>query len=171
MKKFLFLILNIFFTISIFGQKSSSQELLLTKEFMGEERKVLVSRNMNLNILDFKKFWPIYDEYEKEREVLVNKKLTIVRKYISERKTMTDIELDLIQNQNFSVDKKIADLREKTYLKIKERLGTTPATKFIQIDLQIATYIAFELQKLIPLEGVISKEERENKESIERVIQ
>lgn len=51
---------------------------------------------------------------------------------------------------------------------MKERFGTTPAVRFIQIDNQISTYLSFELQKLIPLEGVISKEEREKLEEQER---
>lgn len=172
MKKFSLSLFIIFMACAVYSQKKSiSPELLMTKEFMGEERRTLVSRNMKLNILEFKKFWPIYDDYENEREILVNKKLAIAQKYIGERKKMTDIELDLLQNQSFSLDKKLAELKEKTYLKIKERLGTTPATKFIQIDNQISNYIAFELFKSIPLEGVISKEEREKLEAEERAKQ
>lgn len=168
MKRLLFQLLVLIISTNSVCQKSISPELQATKEYLGEERRNLFSRNMKLNILDLKRFWPIYDSYEKEREVLVTKQLTLVHKYIDEHKTMTDIELDLIQNQMFSINRKIDELREKYYLKIKERFGTTPAVRFAQIDNQISTYISFELQKLTPLEGVISKEEREKIKEQER---
>lgn len=168
MKRALLQLFILLISICSFSQKSISPELQATKEYLGEERRSLFSRNMKLNILDLKRFWPIYDSYEKEREVIAIKQLNLTRKYIDEHKTMTDIELDLIQNQMFSLEKKSDELQEKYYIKMKERFGTTPAVRFIQIDNQISTHLSFELQKLIPLEGVTSKEEREKLEEQER---
>lgn len=151
-----------------FSQKKGSQELDLMKIYMGNDRKTLVSQNINLNILQLRKFWPIFDWYEKERESLIDKKLTITQKYLANPDRISDIEVDLIYTQIVSLNKKLDEVREKAYEKLKAELGIGVAMRFIQVDNYINYYLSLELLKKRPFNGITSKEEREKLEEEQR---
>ncbi len=159
-----------FLTIGLasYSQKKGSQELELMKLHMGNDRKTLVSQNINLNILQLRKFWPIFDWYEKERESLIEKKITITQKYLTNPDRISDIELDLIYTQTVSLNKKLDEVREKAYEKLKVELGVGVAMRFIQIDNYINYYLSLDLLKARPFNGITSKEEREKLEEEQR---
>lgn len=168
MKNLVFILLVLVSISTAFAQKKCTKEVALTKELLGSDRRNLVSQNIHLNVLQLRKFWPNYDWYETEREGIVEKKLTLIEKYLDDTNQISDIELDLIHTQSTSLDKKLGDVRDKMYEKLKSDLGAEVAMRFLQIDTQISNLLAIQLLDKKPLVGVLTKEEREQVEAEKR---
>lgn len=146
------------------AQKKMNLEQTLTQEYLGVERRVLFAQNINLNILQLKVFWPIFELYEKEKEPIVEKRLTILQKYVAEESTMAEMEMDLIQAQSVSLILKISALQDKYYKIIKDKLGIPAAMRFMKIDNQLSATLLAKIYDKTPLNGAITKEEKEKLE-------
>ena len=153
--------LCLFLSITANGApKKASRENELIKEFMGADKKFLVTQNMDLNIIDQRLFMPIYEKYEKERADLIDKRIALLEKFIANATETSDAELDLIHSQSQSVAKKLMETQGIVFENIRQVLGMNAAMRFIKIDDHITHSITLNIFNKIPLKGATTKEER-----------
>ena len=83
-----------------------------------------------------------------------------LQKYLSNPYRISDIEVDLIHNQIVSINKKLNELQERMYDKLKEELGVGVAMRFFQIETSMDQMLCLELAKKNALKGIITQEEQ-----------
>jgi len=115
------------------------------------DKRGLVERNMQLTPEEAKKFWPIYDEYQKELDKIVQKSNRAVLDYVNAESSMTDDNAKRIAKEVLQADADEQRLRDRTAKKVMAALPAKKAVRFLQIENKLRTLNRYDLAERIPL--------------------
>jgi hypothetical protein len=96
-------------------------------------------------------FWPIYKEYETERQALVDRRFKVIFDFSQTIDAMTDEIAADLADRSFAIERARTDLKEKYFRILSEKLGTRMAARFIQAEGQLEALVNFRLASEIPL--------------------
>ncbi len=107
-------------TLTANGQEKRSgfQEAM---ERMQAERVSFLTDKLDLTVDEAQKFWPIYNEYQKQREELIRGRREKMQKDGSFNEA-TDQDLDMMLNDLLDQEIKLSQLKKDFFLKIREVL-------------------------------------------------
>lgn len=123
---------------------------LLRRDLRAEKRDI-VSRNMQLTPSESEQFWPIYQEYEAELQLIWNKRIALIAEYASLYPDVTDAQADALIEESLTLDDDIAKLRKAYYRKFKKELSGKTVARFIQLDRRINSLLELQVANSIPL--------------------
>ena len=129
----------------------TNMQILLDK--VKADKKLVVAANMDLSEAEAKGFWPIYEAYQKDLQLVNDRlgKMIVAYADAYNKNTLTDAQAMLLANEALSVDHDELTLR-KTYA--AKLVGVIPAKKvarYLQIENKIRAAIRYDLAKGIPL--------------------
>ena len=130
------------------------------KEFQqawGKDKKEVTRLVMGLSAADSAKFWPIYDEYETQRQKLGKDRILILDDYLTNYTVLTNSKADDIVNKIFKNDQALAQLQQQYYGKMKAALSPMTAAKFLHVENYIQTTIKSGLLEKLPVIGDLEK--------------
>ena len=151
MKKLLSIAIILFASSTMVFAQVQQEEIDYYQSIFGMEKKVVVANFLELGENDA--FWPIYDEYEKARKKMGQKRLETLIGYAENYDDLTDEKTDELVKQNISLRKRTNDLITKYYKKVKKTSGSKVAAQFYQIENYFITAIRSELYLSVPLIG------------------
>jgi len=110
---------------------------------------------MDLNDAEGKKFWPLYDAYQKEL-ALINQRLGKTIKayadaYNQGRGTISNEAAKKLLNEALAVEEAEVKLKRTYADKIGKMLPATKTARYIQLENKIRAVIKMELAQDIPL--------------------
>ena len=135
------------------AQEMSDANMEILKQKLKADKKLLVAGNMELSDADAKKFWPIYDAYQKDLEQ-VNQKLAQTIKDYAEafnKGSIPDNTAKKLLNDALSVEEQETKLKRSYAEKLEKVLPFNKVARYIQIENKIRTLIKMELAQQIPL--------------------
>jgi len=153
MKK-LFSIAILLFAVSttVFSQVEIQQEEIdYYQSIFGMEKKIVVANFLQLEEKDA--FWAIYDEYEKERKVLGQKRLDIIIEYAEHYESLSDEKTDELIKQSIAFKKDVNNVIAKYYKNVKKVSGSKTAAQFYQIENYFVNAVGTEMYTAVPLIG------------------
>ena len=115
------------------------------------DRRGLVERNMQLTPDEAKKFWPVYDAYQKDLDKIIQRQNRALLDYISAESNMTDANAKRIASDYVAADLDEMKLREKTLKKLSSSLPPKKAVRFLQIENKIRTLQRYDIAEQMPL--------------------
>ena len=115
------------------------------------DRRGLVERNMQLTPDEAKKFWPVYDAYQKDLDRIIQRQNRALLDYINAESSMTDANAQRIAKDYVAADLDEMKLREKTHKKLAGILPPKKAVRFLQIENKIRTLQRFDIAEQMPL--------------------
>ena len=115
------------------------------------DKRALIEKNMQLSADEAKKFWPIYDEYQRDLDRIVQKQNRAVLDYVNGESSMTDANARRIAKDVISADGEEQKLRERTAKKLVAALPAKKAVRFIQIENKLRALNRYDLAERIPL--------------------
>ena len=115
------------------------------------DRRGLVDRNMQLTPDEAKKFWPVYDAYQKDLDRIIQRQNRALLDYINAESSMTDANAQRIAKDYVAADLDEMKLREKTLKKLGSALPPKKAVRFLQIENKIRTLQRFDIAEQMPL--------------------
>ena len=106
---------------------------------------------MKLTSSEAEKFWPVYEQYQKELNKIADQKLALVEKYAKNYDTMTDeLALELLDN-HMSIEAQRLALQSVFVPKFKKVLPPIKVTRYYQCENKVAAIINYDLAAQIPL--------------------
>ena len=111
------------------------------------------TRKMNLTTAEAEKFWPVYNEYQKQKNIIQLDKISIIREFNQTESTLNDNQLSNMG------DKLIADVTQESALaitlhkKLKEVLPPAKVIRFYQAENQYKAQLLEELQSVKQQQG------------------
>ena len=132
-----------------FAQQTEDSATLLAK--VQADKKAIVQKSMNLTPAEAKKFWPLYDKFQKELEVPQREYTLAVRDYVAAEKSMTDANALRLARVVLAAGVTEAKVREKHFKEISKVLPGVKAARYVQIEGKIQAVQRFETAKVIPL--------------------
>ena len=135
------------------GSSSTNMEIL--KEKLKADKKLLIASNMQLNDAEAKKFWPLYEDYQKELQQINDRLVKTIKSYAEaynqgQGMIKEDVAKRLLQ-EALSVDEAEVKLRRTYSEKIGKVLPATKTARYIQMENKIRALLRFELAREIPL--------------------
>ena len=135
------------------AQESSETNMEILKQKLKADKKLIVAGNMDLSEADAKKFWPVYDAYQKDLEQ-VNQKLGQTIKEYAEafnKGPVQDNTAKKLLNEVLSLDEQETKLKRTYADKLEKVLPYSKVARYIQIENKIRALIKMELTQQIPL--------------------
>ena len=114
-------------------------------------RADIMAKNMTLTAEQAAKFWPVFEAYQKEQNVIIDDQLKDIQKYVASYETIDDAGALSLIKAHFKRDAKMNALRQKWLGEFQKVLPTTLAVRAMQIDRRLSLAAQMEVVSRIPL--------------------
>jgi Spy/CpxP family protein refolding chaperone len=115
------------------------------------KRADIMAKGLTLTSEQAAKFWPLFEQFQKEQDVVVNEQIEATDQYAKNFEHLNDENALAYVNSLLSRDKKMYDLRVKWLAKFKTVLPATMAARAIQLDRRLGNVTQVQLSQRIPL--------------------
>ena len=121
------------------------------RESVLANKKLVIAENMKLTSSEAEKFWPVYEQYQKELGKIADQKLALIEKYAKNYNAMTDKLAVELLDYHMSIEAQRLALQSVFIPKFKQVLPPIKVTRYFQCENKIAAIVNFELAAKIPL--------------------
>ena len=115
------------------------------------DKRSVVEKNMQLTPDEAKKFWPIYDAYQKDLEKIQQKQTRAILDFINTESSMTDANAKRIAREVMSADGDEQKLKERTARKLADALPAKKAVRFLQVENKIRLIQRYDIAEQMKL--------------------
>jgi hypothetical protein len=138
----------------LFAVKTYAQdEIAVVQKEWGKSKKELVQAAMNLSESESSKFWPLYNNYEKERQKLGRDRILLLTDFSDHFENLKSAKADELMTKIFKNELALTNLQQRYYISVKNKIGALQAAKFIQVENYINTAIRSAIQEELPFIG------------------
>lgn len=131
--------------------KNTAEALVKFREAMQAERSDIMAKGLSLSADQAAKFWPLYEQYQKEQNVIIDAQIDAVKKYAEHYDTLTDTDSVAFVKALLDRDAKMEALRSKWLPKFQTVVPGGTAARAIQLDRRISQVAQAQLSSQIPL--------------------
>ncbi|WP_455241417.1 hypothetical protein [Petrachloros mirabilis] len=135
------------------GSGDSNMEILMQK--VKADKKLLIATNMGLSEAEGKKFWPLYDAYQKELGALNQRLGKTIQEYADAynagKGTISEDTAKKLLSEALSVEEAEVKLKRTYADKIGKVVPATKTARYIQMENKIRAIVKMELAQQIPL--------------------
>jgi hypothetical protein len=117
---------------------------------MQADKATIVATGMNLSDKDGAAFWPIYRQYEHERSMVDDGRVTVIREYTTKYPTLTDADAKAMAQRMFDYDSRIAALKKRYFKKFNKVVPALTVTKFFQLEHRIDLLMDMKVESALP---------------------
>lgn len=139
----------------VFADSKTSGEanMKILRDKIKADKKLVVAANMALTDAEAKKFWPIYDGYQKTLAGLNKRLAKVIVEYAEadEKGAVTDALAKKLIDEAIKIDQDIAKARASVAKKLSPVLPGRKLARYMQIESKIRAAINYELAAGIPL--------------------
>jgi hypothetical protein len=131
--------------------EAANMEILRQK--IKSDKKLIVSENMDLTDAEAKKFWPIYDAYQKDLGKINQRIADLVSSYITayDKGPLSNDASKKLVSQNLEIEQSEMDLKRSYLAKLDKALPPYKVARYAQIENKIRALVKYELAVEIPL--------------------
>ena len=132
---------------------SASSNMQILADKIKADKKLVVANNMKLSDADGKKFWPLYDGYQKELEAINKRTGQIILDYANayNKNAVTDDVAKKLMPEMLAVEESLVKLRRTYADRISKELSPTVAARYLQIENKIRAVLNYAMADGIPL--------------------
>ena len=132
---------------------AANAEMEILRQKLKSDKKLIVSENMALTDDEAKKFWPIYDAYQKDLAKINQRIADLVVKYANESKQgpISDELSKKLVADSLDIEKSETDLKRTYVGKLSGAIPPYKVARYAQIENKIRALVKYELAVEIPL--------------------
>ena len=133
--------------------QDKSTNLEVTDEKLKADKKLIVAKYMELTESEAKKFWPVYEEYQKNLQKLNERLQSLLQNYATEYQSnsLTDDKAKKLLDEWIALDKDEASHRKTYAAKVLKVLPAKKAARYLQIENEARVLVKYDLAKTVPL--------------------
>lgn len=133
------------------SEDKPTSNMEIFRESVLANKKLVIAENMKLTSSEAKKFWPVYEQYQKELGKIADQKLALIEKYAKNYRTMTDELAVELLDYYMSIEAQRLALQSVFVPKFKKVLPPIKVTRYFQCENKVAAIVNYELAAGIPL--------------------
>ena len=115
------------------------------------------TRRLNLTSQEAEKFWPVYNEYQKQKNLIQQEKVTLIRDFNQNESTLNDNQLTELGDKLIASIVQESSLAVTFHKKLKEVLPPAKVIRFYQVENQYKAQLLNELQGIKQQQRVIPR--------------
>jgi Spy/CpxP family protein refolding chaperone len=135
------------------AQDKSTDNLESMHEKLKADKKLIVAKYMELTESEAKKFWPVYEEYQKDLQKLNERLQSLLQSYATEyqNNSLTDDKAKKLLDEWIALDKDEVSHRKTYAAKVLKVLPAKKAARYLQIENEARVLVKYDLAKTVPL--------------------
>jgi len=149
MKK-LIILLFVLASSMLFAQETYFE---LLRQDLSTKKVALITDVMQFTDAEAEVFWPLYREYDFERQKIGDELLKLIKNYAKNFQKLTDEKATELMNKNLDLKGEKNNLNIIYFRKFSNVIAPARAAKFMQVMNQIDLVIDVQLASQIPLIG------------------
>ena len=154
MKKLLTLVL---LTVIFFGARAQTsttkEDVAIFQSVWGKEKKTIVDAYMQLSPTEAKAFWPVYDQFEAERQALGRARVAILEEYAKNIGNLANDKATELMKKAIENEAGYPKLFSKYLPKFAKATTGLQAAKYLQLEFYLTSVIKSKMQEEVPLIG------------------
>lgn len=155
MKKNLVALLAAAFLIAApaWGQDKSADEAAIAalRTAAQKDKRALVASTLSLTGAEAKKFWPIYDKYQRDFDMLNRERNTALEGLVARDRPMSDQYARNLANELITVDEQQIKARRKMHNAVMRALPPKKAARYLQLESKIRAVQDYDIAVAFPL--------------------
>jgi hypothetical protein len=134
------------------GDKPASN-LEIIHEKLKADKKLIVSKYMELTESEAKKFWPVYEEYQSDLQKTNQRLLSLLQSYAADYKgnSLTDEKAKKLLDEWIAIEQEDGKRRSAFAPKVLQSLPAKKAARYLQIENEYRILLRYELAGTVPL--------------------
>ncbi len=133
-------------------QEANLREYIsLLRQNVRTQKVAIMGQMMQLTPEQASKFWPIYNEYDRELTKLNDEKLAGIKKWAQNEHNVTDALAGELANKALDLESRRTDLKKKYVSQISDTLSPKLAARFLQIENQLLMLIDLQVASNLPI--------------------
>ena len=146
-------VITLGFAVSAWSQDKPANNLEITHEKLKADKKLIVTKYMELTDAEAKKFWPVYEEYQKDLQKINERLLNMLQSYAADYrdKSLTDEKAKQLLDEWIAIDNDDAKRRASYVPKVMKVLPPKKAARYLQIENEYRILLKYDLAVRVPL--------------------
>ena len=130
-----------------------ASNLEIIHEKIKADKKLIVAKYMDLTESEAAKFWPVYDEYQKDLQGSNEKLRKLLESYAADyrSKSMTDEKAKKLLDEWISLEQDEGKRRSAFTPKVLAALPAKKAARYLQIENEYRIMLRYDLATTVPL--------------------
>lgn len=131
------------------GMSESDFELM--RSDIRSKKAALIADRMKFTDREAAAFWPVYRQYEADLAAINDKKVSIMKDYMTRHQALTDQQAKQLAEDVFDVDQKTLDLRTKCFGALEKALPPKTTVRWLQLERRLQLLIDAQIAKDLPV--------------------
>lgn len=123
---------------------------LLRKDVRAQKADIL-SKTLGLDASQSAAFWPVYKQYEAERQTLGDERYGIIQDFAEHYDTLNDAKAKGLMTRSFALEEKRVALEKKYMDEFLKVLPAKSVARFFQVERRVNMLIDLKVSSQIPL--------------------
>jgi len=146
-------VITLGFAVSAWSQDKPANNLEITHEKLKADKKLIVTKYMELTEAEAKNFWPVYEDYQKDLQKINERLLNMLQSYAADYrdKSLTDEKAKQLLDEWIAIDNDDAKRRASYVPKVMKVLPPKKAARYLQIENEYRILLKYDLAVTVPL--------------------
>jgi hypothetical protein len=135
------------------AQDKPANNLAIIHEKLKADKKLIVAKYMELTESEAKRFWPVYEEYQKDLQKSNERLLRLLENYAADykNKSLTDEKAKQLLDEWIAIEQDEGKRRSSYAPKVLKALPAKKAARYLQIENEFRTLLRYDLAATVPL--------------------
>ena len=133
------------------GNVSDATDLQALRAAARADKKALVASTLQLTEAEAKKFWPLYDAYQRKVDTANRERALVVEDLLSVSKPISDLYAKSLAKQMVEADETEVRARRTLYNDLVRALPARKAARYLQLEAKIRAVQAYDMAGAFPL--------------------
>jgi hypothetical protein len=132
------------------AESMSESDFELMRSDIRTKKAAMIAERMKFTDQEAAGFWPVYRQYEADLAAINDKKVSIMKEYISRHQSLNDTQAKQLVEDVFDVDQKTLDLRRKCFAALQKTLPAKTIVRWLQLERRLQLLVDAQLAKNLP---------------------
>jgi Spy/CpxP family protein refolding chaperone len=133
------------------GSAADATDMQALRTAVRADKKALVASTLDLTEAEARKFWPIYDAYQRDLDLSNRQRALALQGVITLDKPISDLYARNLSNQLIAADEAEIKATRTMLTKAMKALPPKKAARYMQLEAKILAYQAYDVATTIPL--------------------
>jgi len=126
-------------------------DMQVLRAALKSDKKAFVASNMRLSDAEAKKFWPIYDSYQRNLEVTSRRRVVAVEALLFHDKPMSNLGAKNLITELMAVDEAEVKARRTLRNRVMRALPPLKAARYLQLEGKFEAVQEYDIASTVPL--------------------
>ena len=135
------------------SQDKPANNLEIVHEKLTADKKLIVSKYMELTESEAKSFWPVFEDYQKDLQKTYERLGALLKSYAAEYrgKSLTDEKAKKLLDEWIALEQDEVKQRSAFIPKVTKALPAKKAARYLQIENEYRVLLKYDLATTVPL--------------------